>query len=184
MLDSDYEIVIVARSSADGLQYLIGDDEADVDQHALCINGTAGASFAPSVAAQPMAAQLNESGSYADGLPHLFDVRVEQGLGYLRVDGRQSPDVISFATSFEETGLLLGSAGAPLHRFQGDIAEVLIYSPSLGADQRLQLEQHLAGEWGIVLVPEPSGVMFAVAAALSLLAWGTRWSSTPYPSRR
>jgi hypothetical protein len=176
LFDSDYEIVMVARSSADGVQYLMGDDQPDHDQHALWINGSAGASFVPSAAAGSGSAQLSEAGSYSDGRPHLFDVRVEQGLGYLSVDGQTSPDVVSLATSGEETGLLLGSAGDPLHNFQGDLAEVLIYSASLDSGQRHQLAQHLAGQWEIVLVPEPSGHMLLALALLSLLA--------PRPRRR
>jgi hypothetical protein len=174
VFDSDYEIMIVARSSADGHQYLIGDDAPETDQHALSINGDAGASFTPSLADPSGSARLGEVGSFADGLPHLFNVRVEEGLGYLSVDGRQSPEVVEFAGSEQETGMLLASAGDPLYRLRGDIAEVLVYSSSLDANQRLQLHQHLADQWGIVLVPEPSGLLLLTAAVVCLLAWGTR----------
>jgi len=169
LLESDYEIFVVARSDSAGLQFLIGDDRSYREQHALSINGTAGAGFIPNAGATVMeddSADLGAAEAYCDGQPHLFDARVQQGVGYLKVDGVESNDVVGAAVGFADTGLLLGSSGDLSTAFEGDIAEVAIYSPALNAGQRAEVEQYLADRWNVSLAPEPSTLVLLLAAGL------------------
>ena len=175
LLESDYEVLIVARSSFGGLQFLLDSSETSSQQHSLFINGTAGAGFVPNLTADPTEddrAELGVIGQYSDGLPHLFDIRVEQDRGYLQVDGLQSADIVLQAMSTQETGLLLGSGANLAAGFRGDMAEVLIYAPGLDGDQRAEVQQYLADRWDVALVPEPSSRLLLGLVALLLLTAG------------
>lgn len=159
--DSDYEIFVVARSSASTNQFITGAASGGgAGEYEVHLNGPAGARFIPSTVnattdgAHPDAfADLGVNGMFADGRAHIVNTRVEGNEGFLRVVGMENGDtVLNARSSFvTDNRLTLGVRGTGTDGFIGDMGEVLIFDHALSASERRQVERYLARKWNAPL---------------------------------
>jgi hypothetical protein len=159
MAAHDYEIFLVARTSGDGTQFLTAGGFTDgYEKFELHLNGVAGARFIPSIAATgstsggDIFADLGSPGDYSNGAFHVFDARVANGIGILRVDDEESADVVTGAQNPDTARpLTLGVRGDATFPLEGptaggavaDILEVLVYDRALSTAERQQVEDYL-----------------------------------------
>jgi hypothetical protein len=98
---------------------------------------------------------LAAQGTFSDGRPHLFAVRVENDgshRGVLSVDGRASTDITDDdARGYSDLPLRLGMRSDGQYGLSGEIAEVLIYGQPLTSSDRQNIEDYLAGKYNVTL---------------------------------
>jgi len=169
ILSQDYEMFLVARSSAGSVQFLIG---GTYEHYEIHLNGSPGARYIPNgYVSDPDASDLGASGAFTDGEAHIFAARLLGGDDYhgvVRVDGLDSTDLTDGDDRSAANGALqLGRrAGGTPYYLTGDIAEVLIYDHELTDAEREAVEQYLHSKW---VVPEPASVGLVGAGLLVLL---------------
>ncbi|HQL72403.1 MAG: hypothetical protein BWX88_01436 [Planctomycetes bacterium ADurb.Bin126] len=146
--DSDYEIFVVASSASQAVQFLTGaGSNSGTLKYELHINGQAGARFIPaSTSGTDLSrfADFGPAGIFADGKPHVYNIRVDGNTGYIRVDGMQAADIVAAnARSSYQQVLTLGLRGDGTYPLTGQMGEVLVYNRALSASERSQVEQYL-----------------------------------------
>ena len=155
--DSDYEIFVVARSSASTNQFITAAATGPgVGEYEVHLNGPAGARFIPSTdnattdgTHADAFADLGVDGMFADGRAHIVNTRVQGDEGFLRVVGMENGDTVLNARSSFSTDnrLTLGVRGSGLDGLIGDMGEVLIFDHALSEAERRQVERYLARKW-------------------------------------
>ena len=112
ILNSDYEIFIVGRSSTSAVQFLSAGGVNET--YELHLDGSAGARFIPnSYNGGVGTSDIGAVGAYTNGQPHVFNMRVDGNTGVLAVDGVTSTDVVAGgARSAADTPLILGRRGS------------------------------------------------------------------------
>lgn len=139
-----YEMFIVAKSSADAVQFLIaGGANEHFEYH---LNGDAGARFIPVSSAF---VDKGTAGNYTDGSARLFSARASSGGGAVRVDGIDGAAPASNLLSSNSGSLLLGARSDNSYHLNGSIAEVIIYNTNLSAADRSTVEQYLSSRYNI-----------------------------------
>ncbi|MBI1370823.1 MAG: hypothetical protein GC162_19490 [Planctomycetes bacterium] len=159
LVDSDYEMFIVARTTLPQVQFLVSESADDViERFEMHLNGSAGLRFIPNGARTsggladdpfPGYADMGHSGEYL-GSPHIFSARVSGDVGSAAVDGVDGTDVVtSAARSRYEGPMRLGMRTRNQFPFSGDIAEVLIYRSALTPGQRAVVLAYLSRKYDI-----------------------------------
>ncbi len=147
ILNSDYEMFIVARtnSSSASPNFLIS--SANIEQFEMHLNGAAGARFIPTSATY---IDEGSAGQYADNNPHIFNAQASSTEGLIRVDGVNGSDTLTNVQSSSDGALALGvRISGPGYYLTGDIAEVIIYNKVLTTSDRILVESYLASKYGI-----------------------------------
>ncbi len=155
LANTDYEYFVVAATASPAVQFLVAGGFTCYELH---INSP-GVRFIPAAPYDVgRASDLGEDGQYADGRPHLFAARVDRDLdmrGIVRVDGVDSPAATTgLATHDDPTPLQFGMRADGSLPLVGEIAEIIIYSRSLTAPERAQVERYLADKYRLNLPQE------------------------------
>lgn len=145
--NSDYEIFVVAQTSSQAIQFLTAGGAAGTLKYELHLNGQTGARFIPNAANGndlTGMADFGPSGIFADGKPHVYNMRVQDNAGYIRVDGMQAADFVAAnARSSYQQVITLGMRGDGTFALNGQMGEVLVYNRALSPAERSQVEQYL-----------------------------------------
>ena len=161
MQNSDYEIFIVGRSEDPGVQFVTaGSHTAGYESYEIHLNGSVGARFIPRLAPTDDPADFADFpglGTLTTGTPHLFNVRVDNNVGYIRVGGMESADTVANAQSSSGQWLTLGVRGDATYGFNGDMAEVLVFDRALTPAERAQVQEYLYDRWGVFHLAESGG---------------------------
>ena len=148
MLNSSYEVFIVARSASPAIQFLIAGGVEDFEMH---LNGDAGVRFIPAgFDASADASDFRPASHFSDGRAHLFSARVTATdfCGIVAVDGRDSADTVTHdCRCSNNTSLRLGMRHDASFCLQGEIAEVLIYNTELSPGDRASVGDYLANKY-------------------------------------
>ena len=150
LLNSSYEIFIVARSASPAIQFLLGGGVEDFEIH---LNGDAGLRFIPAGYDTPVdASYFAATATFSDGRAHLFSARVSANdyHGIASADGRDTADIVTRdCRSSNNTALRLGMRHDAYYPLVGEIAEVLIFQRELGVAERAATIQYLQNKYGI-----------------------------------
>jgi hypothetical protein len=173
-----YEMFIVARTSSSDIQFLMGGNT--MEQFEYHLNGAVGARFIPTSSTY---LDVGTVGAYTDGKPHIFAARASATGGAVRVDGVDGGTTTATITSSSANQLQLGTRADGTYRFNGDIAEVLIYDTVLTSAQRDSVEKYLADRYGITsgALPVELASFTAIASNNSTtLSWKTATETNNY----
>ena len=142
MLNSDYEMFVVLQSSVSQVAFPIAGNA--LEQYEIHTNGPGGARFIPTTGKR---SDVGTTGQYLDGRAHILGGRVDAaGVGFARADGVNGPGVSgSFSTS--DVYLNVGQRAGGGYRFNGDIAEILIFDHALTPTERVEVETYLSAKW-------------------------------------
>ena len=150
LLNSSYEIFIIARSASPAIQFLLGGGVEDFEIH---LNGDAGLRFIPAGFDTAVdASDLAVNGAFTDGRAHLFSARVSANEyhGIVSVDGRDTADIVTRdCRSSNNTALRLGMRHDATYPLVGEIAEVLVFRQELAPSQRNEIIVYLAEKYGL-----------------------------------
>ena len=150
ILNSNYEIFIVAKTSSSAIQFLIAGATEQFEVH---LNApAAGTASVAGVRFIPTASEYIDEGSptqYADGSPHIFDASASTTNGIIRVDGVEGGDSTGNMQGSTDSTIYLGCRSSKVLFLDGDIAEVLIYNTVLSNADRVLVESYLASKYGI-----------------------------------
>ncbi|MBI1370822.1 MAG: hypothetical protein GC162_19485 [Planctomycetes bacterium] len=179
IVNSDYEIFVVSRSSSTATQFMTGGGfSSGVGSYEMQLNGGLGARFLPSTTATTDGthldtfADLGVANQFTDGRAHVFNARVDANVGYLRVSGMENGDTVLNARSSYTNLLTLGVRGNGSLSFVGQMGEVLIYNRALSSTERREVERYLANKWNAPL-NVASQTQGGVAFANELISGGT-----------
>ncbi|MCL5030908.1 MAG: hypothetical protein M1480_18020 [Bacteroidetes bacterium] len=146
--NNPYEMFIVAQSSYTAQpEFLIAG--GNTEQFEYHLNGAAGARFIPVQTSPGTYLDLETSGTYADGNPHVFEAHASSSGGGMSVDNIDGGTSATNITSSNSGNLLLGARSDGTYYLNGDIAEVLIYNAVLSSTDRNTVEHYLADKYGI-----------------------------------
>ncbi len=143
ILNSNYEMFIVAKSASTATQFLIGGSTEQFEMH---LNGYGGARFIP------VSGKYIDEGSlyqYSDGNMHIFDASANSTDGIIRVDGIEGADSSGNMLSNLDHSMLIGIRGDFTYPLNGEIAEVIIYNTVLSSKDRILVESYLANKYGL-----------------------------------
>lgn len=142
LVNNDYELFIVAKSSWSGIQFLIS---GSVENHEVHLNGSSGMRFIPRT---PVYIDNGANTVFTDGTQRIFSARASSFLGMSRVNGvdvGQSVNSHSSSDAMVRLGMR-ADGGFPL---DGHIAEVIIYNRLLTESERTDVEQYLATKYAV-----------------------------------
>ncbi|MFH1194240.1 MAG: T9SS type A sorting domain-containing protein [bacterium] len=143
--NSDYEIFIIAKSSSSSRQFLISFGDGIGPE--LQINAWG---FGASLISNNFDdCNSGSTGSYSDGTAHLISGVVNSSGSILRIDG---DNLASSSSNFITAGLSgarIGMRQSGVFPFEGDIAEIIIYSSVLSAENREIVERYLDEKYDI-----------------------------------
>ncbi|MEP0009761.1 MAG: LamG-like jellyroll fold domain-containing protein, partial [Balneola sp.] len=148
ILNSNYEIFMVARSSSTNIGFLMGGTVGNFEIHTRP-DGGVGTRFIPK-----SGLYVDSPVNSTDGNFHIFNAKATSTKAMLRIDGN-STFVNQDARSGVVSELLMGARrdGTPAYNFDGDIAEILIYNTGLSDSESLLISQYLANKYSITLTP-------------------------------
>lgn len=143
--NSDYELFIVAKSSTSNtnINFLMGGNTAE--QYELHLNGAAGARFIPNTGNY---IDRGTAGDFSDATAQLYSARVTNTQGVLSVNRKETVD-LGNARSSDAGNIYLGVRTDNSYTFDGDIAEVIIYSDVLSDTDRGKVERYLFRKYKI-----------------------------------
>lgn len=143
ILNSDYEVFFVARTTSSAVQFLMG---GGLEQFELHINGSAGLRFIP---VSSKYSDIGGSSAYLTN-PRIFGARVDNNNGIVRVSGvGDTTDIETSARSSNNSAIVLGYRGNNQYPMIGYIGEVMIYKRALTTTERQTVEQYLSQKWAI-----------------------------------
>ncbi len=150
--NSNYELFIVAKSrtSNTNINFLMGGNTAE--QYELHLNGAAGARFIPNAGNY---IDRGTVGDFSDTTAQLYNVRATDAQGVLSVNRKQTVEAGS-ARSSDAGNIYLGVRTDNSYTFDGDIAEVIIYTNVLGDNDRRKVESYLFKKYKIQNYKESS----------------------------
>ena len=158
IVESDYEVFIVAHTDRPETQFLLAlDGSGGHENFEFIINhpvDDVGFSFVPT---RRVYVQGGTNGEFTS-IPHVFYGQVQDGVAHVAVDGqplssKSAPEPRSDAA---ETHLVLGVRGNGKFPFVGEIAELLIFDSALTGPQRSAVLEHLSSKYKInVPLPFP-----------------------------
>lgn len=159
LMNSDYEMFIVARSDGPETQFLIAGPEEHYELHLNHFGINVGACYIPAGLVQSPGLPTIVMGLPGEfrALPCVFNPRVDAGSGYLCINGRQCEKALPNARSSKDSALTLGLRGRLTFPFHGDIAEVVIYKIALTPVERNQVNQYLSMKYDIKSLRENEG---------------------------
>ena len=146
ILDGDYEIFVVARSTSPKIQFLVASAMTSYELHLN--THEIGARFIPAAPYdRSRCSDAGRLGQFSDGRPHIFAAHVDplqQYRGYVSVDGAATPAAtMSDARSDSDVPLRIGRRADNAFPLTGEIAEVLFYDSALTPQQRSQVYEYL-----------------------------------------
>lgn len=143
--NNDYEAFVVAktRTSNSSTAFLMA---GSIENFELHINGSAGARFIPNSGNYIDAGSI---GDYSDAETHLFNVEATNSYGKVKVNRSVSAIDSSNAHSSYSGNLYLGIRFNNTLKFDGDIAEVIIYNSILSESDRRAVESYLMKKYAI-----------------------------------
>jgi len=142
LVNSEYEIFIVAKSSSANIGFLIGGTVGNFELHTRP-GGGVGTRFIPK-----SGIILDNTINTTDGNFHIFNAKATSTQAELRVDGN-STIVNGDARSSIASQMLIGARRDGSYPFDGDIAEIIIFNTELTESQAIFIEYYLAGKYGI-----------------------------------
>jgi hypothetical protein len=144
LLNSDYEIFIVARTSNQNIGFLMGGTIPNFELHTRP-GGEVGTRFIPKTGLI-----LDNPVNSTDGNFHIFNAKATETQTLIRINGNTT-----FTNQNGRSGvassLILGSRRDGSFYFDGDVAEVIFYNSSLTVDQSWEINSYLANKYGISL---------------------------------
>lgn len=148
---SDYEVFIVAKSatSHSNTEFLMG---GNIERYELHVNGAAGARFIPTATNY---IDVNSAGDFTDGTAQLYNARATSTQAVMSVNRKATTSSIN-AQSADAGTLYLGVRNNNTGFFNGDIAEVIIYTDVLSDNDRRKVESYLFKKYKIQNYKESS----------------------------
>jgi hypothetical protein len=144
--NSDYELFMVAKSSSSDINFLLGGET--IGQHELHLNGDAGARFIP-VSNASNYVDVGSAGDFTDSTPQLINLQATDTFGKLIINRSQMTTNNTNAQSSNAGDIYLGVRTDNSFSFDGDIAEVIIYTGVLSATDRGKVEEYLVNKYAI-----------------------------------
>ena len=144
LVNSDYEIFIVARSSSSNIGFLMGGTIPNFELHTRP-GGEIGTRFIPKTGVI-----LDNPVNSTDGNFHIINALATDVQTTLRVDGNTNFTNVN-GRSGVASQLILGSRRDGSFYFNGDIAEILIYNAALSEVQSWEVNSYLATKYGVNL---------------------------------
>ena len=144
--NSDYELFMVAKSSSSDINFLLGGET--IGQHELHLNGDAGARFIP-VSNASNYVDVGSAGDFTDSTPQLINLQATDTFGKLIINRSQMTTNNTNAQSSNAGDIYLGVRTDNSFSFDGDIAEVIIYTGMLSATDRGKVEEYLVNKYAI-----------------------------------
>jgi hypothetical protein len=155
LIDSDYEVFVAAQSTASETQFALAGGVESFEIHINFEPHQVGARFIPRAPFRlEEAIDLGVPGGFSDGRPHVFAARVDAALncvGVLEVDGAWRASARFDARSRDDTLLRIGRRSDGGFAWNGQIAELLMYSATLAPADRHRIVHYLAMKYGIPL---------------------------------
>lgn len=148
IVDSDYQVFIVARSAAatSSTYYLMATTN-QFDHYEIRMNANSGGT-----AFQPNPSTViteGATGNYTDGEAHLFEVEATSAQGILRMNRQDITQVNEDSHTDVLTSLVLGTRSGGTFWFDGDIAEVILYNRALSTAERDSVQTYLFAKYAI-----------------------------------
>ncbi len=179
ILNSDYEIFMVARSSSSNIGFLMGGTVGNFEIHTRP-DGGVGTRFIPK-----SGLYVDSPVNSTDGNFHIFNAKATSTQAMLRIDGNSTISNQD-ARSSVASQLLMGARrdGSSAFNFDGDIAEILIYNAGLSDSENLLISQYLANKYSITLTPfitpteQASSVVFSNYVAEGITVSATAGNGT------
>tara|TARA_R110002096_G_scaffold278213_2_gene472231 strand:- start:3532 stop:11919 length:8388 start_codon:yes stop_codon:yes gene_type:complete len=179
ILNSDYEIFMVARSSSSNIGFLMGGTVGNFEIHTRP-DGGVGTRFIPK-----SGLYVDSPVNSTDGNFHIFNAKATSTQAMLRIDGNSTINNQD-AHSSVASQLLMGARrdGSSAYNFDGDIAEILIYNAGLSDSENLLISQYLANKYSITLTPfitpteQASSVVFSNYVAEGITVSATAGNGT------
>ncbi len=149
--NSDYEIFIVAKSatSHSNTEFLMAGTS---ERYELHVNGAAGARFIPTASTY---IDVGSSGDFTNSTAQLYNVRATSTEAVMSVNREVTVSSVN-AQSADAGTLYLGVRANNTGFLNGDIAEVIIYSDVLSANDRRAVESYLFKKYEIQNYKESS----------------------------
>ncbi len=148
IVNSDYEMIFVFRSSSGAIQFLTGSSTSG--NYELHINltgfGNAALRFIPT---PTKFSDIGSNGDLTDGIGHIGSGRVDNNVSTVRADRVDSLDTETPARSGVTGISFLGQRAGTFFRLVGDIADVFLFSRSLISSERTSLENFINSEWAV-----------------------------------
>jgi len=148
----DYEVIVAAERDGDQIGFLLassytwGFENLELHTGWMSPQGQKGVRFIP------------RPGLYIDHVYPgtdtgwaIYSVRVEDGVGYLRVNGSESAGYPDAQHNLTNTGLTIGKRGNATYPFTGDVGEVQMFPRALTTTERSTIEAAMAQRWGVTL---------------------------------
>ncbi len=142
LVNSDYEMFFVAKSSNSGIQFL---GAGSLGHHEVHYNGLGGLRF---IANDDAGINHGTNLAYTDGNPRILSVRATGANGLARVDGLDVGNSLNSRSS-SDAMFRLGDRSVGGYPLIGHIAEVIIYNRVLSKLERYQVETYLAQKYGV-----------------------------------
>jgi alpha-tubulin suppressor-like RCC1 family protein len=151
--NSDYEVFIVAKSriSDTDIHFLMAG--STLEQYELHLNGDAGARFIPN---SGNFVDEGTAGDFSDGEAQLYNLRATNTYGSITINRALATIESINARNANDVNLYLGVRTDNSFTFDGDIAEVIIYSSILSDNDRRKVESYLFKKYAIKNYKESS----------------------------
>ncbi len=145
LVNSDYEMFFVAKSSHSGIQFL---GSGSLGHHEVHLNGLGALRFIPN---EEVGINHGTDGDYTDGEQRIYSVRATTTHGTARVNGVDVGTTAN-ARSASDALFSLGNRSVGGYPLVGHIAEVIIYNRVLSKVERNQVEAYLAEKYAVTEV--------------------------------
>lgn len=146
ILNSDYELFMVAKSASSGINFLMGGQA--LGQFELQLNGSAGARFIPAPTPSKYV-DVGAAGDFTDGTPQLMNLQASGTYGKLTLNRSQTTTNSTDTRSTSDGDIYLGVRTDNSFSFNGDMAEVIIYNSILSDADRGKVEEYLVSKYAI-----------------------------------
>ena len=160
LVNSEYEIFIVAKSSSTNIGFLIGGTVGNFELHTRP-GGGVGTRFIPK-----SGIILDNTINTTDGNFHIINAKATSTQAELRIDGN-STVVNGDARSSIASQMLIGARRNGSFPFDGDIAEIIIFNSNLSLNESALISEFLATKYSITLTPFITPTLQASSADIS-----------------
>lgn len=156
VVNKDYEIIVVAKSSSSQRSLLMGNSQTVEFASNIWLNYDKGLLFRGN-SNNGDSFDVGEFGEYTDGEYHVFNVIGTDTEGRIRIDN--FPKGLDESESYRNSvngnwliGAAVRSAGTILNEvFNGDIAEIIMYNKKLSIQERYEIHEYLSDRYSLEL---------------------------------